>query len=123
MKEKTIMLVDDEEDILNLIEDLLEPESYKIVKAQSGAEALKKLKKIKPDLALIDFFMPGMSGRELCEKIRTDSKLKNIKIAFLTIAKFSKSGIERLKRMNVLDCIKKPFDNEDLIKRIKKLVK
>ena len=120
--QKTILIVDDEADILKLIEDILKPEGYDVIKAQSGTEALKILKKIKPNLVLLDFFMPKMSGREVCEKIRADSKLKGIKIAFLTIAKLSKIGFEELNRMNVLDFIQKPFDNEDLIKRVKKII-
>ena len=121
MPKKIILVVDDETDILNLVEDLLKPEGYNIIKAKNGADALKILKKIKPKLVLLDFFMPKMSGRELCEKIRADSKLKGIKIVFLTIAKLSKVGFEELNRMNVLDFIQKPFDNEDLIKRVKEM--
>ena len=122
MPKKTILAVDDEADILKLIEDILQPEGYTVVKAQSGDDAMKTLKKIKPDLVLLDFFMPKMSGREVCEKIRADNKLKSIKVAFLTIAKLSKVGFEELNRMNVLDFIQKPFDNEDLIKRVKKII-
>ena len=122
MDRKTILIVDDETDILKLIEDILTPEGYKIIKAKSGTDALKILKKIKPDLVLLDFFMPKMSGREVCEKIRADNKLKSIKVAFLTIAKLSKVGFKELNRMNVLDFIQKPFDNEDLIKRVKKII-
>ena len=119
---KTILIVDDEADILKLIEDVLKPEGYKIIKAQSGDDALKLLKKMKPSLVLLDFFMPKMSGREVCEKIRANKKLKSLKVAFLTIAKFSKAGFKELNRMNVLDFIQKPFDNEDLKKRVKKII-
>ena len=119
---KTILIVDDEADILNLVEDILTPEGYKIIKAKSGTDALKILKKIKPDLVLLDFFMPKMSGREVCEKIRADKRLKSIKVAFLTIAKLSKVGFKELNRMNVIDFRQKPFDNEDLIKRVKKII-
>ncbi len=116
------MVVDDEPPINKVVEDILEPVGYKVVSAVTGQEALDKLKKIKPNLILIDFFMPGMSGRELCEKIREDSKLKNLKIAFLTAATFSQKGSAELKRMNVVDYIKKPFDYQDLIKRVKKII-
>jgi CheY-like chemotaxis protein len=122
MPKKTIMIVDDEAPILKVVEDILKPEGYKVVLAISGQEALDKLKKVKPDLILIDFFMPAMSGRELCEKIRADSKLKNIKVAFITAASFSASGMKELDKMNVLDYIKKPFEYKDLIKRVKKMV-
>ena len=122
MAKKIIMIVDDEPPINKVVEDILEPEGYNVVSALSGPEALDKLKKVKPHLILIDFFMPGMSGRELCKKIRADSKLKNIKVAFITAATFSASGKDELAKMNVLDTINKPFDYKDLIQRVKKMV-
>ena len=115
------MIVDDEQPINKVVVDILEPEGYKVLQAMSGLEALNKLKKIIPDLILIDFFMPGMSGRELCEKIRADGKLKNLKVVFLTAATFTKSGMKELDKMDVLDYIKKPFEYKDLIKRVKKI--
>ena len=66
---------------------------------------------------------PGMSGREVCDKIRCDPNMKNLKVAFLTVAKFSDTGKEILTKMKVLDYITKPFDNADLVARVKKLVK
>ena len=116
------MIVDDESPINKVIKDILEPEGYNVVSAINGEEALEKLKKVEPDLILIDFFMPGMSGRELCEKIRADSKLKNLKLAFLTVATFSKSGMKALERVGVLDYIRKPFDYKDLINRVKQMI-
>ena len=88
MAKKTIMVVDDEQPICKVIEDILEPEGYKVVTAITGEEALDKLRKSKPDLIMIDFYLPGISGRELCEKIRADSELKNLKVVFLTAATY-----------------------------------
>ena len=121
MPKKTVMVVDDESAICKVVEDILAPEGYRIVTAFSGDDALQKLKKEKPDCILIDFFMPGMSGRELCEKIRADAKLNHIKVAFITAASFSASGMEEFEKLKVLDYIKKPFEYKDLIHRVKKL--
>ena len=122
MAKKTIIVVDDEPNIAQLVKDTLEPAGYNVVIASNGPECLKKLKTTKPDLMLVDFFMPEMSGRELCAKIRADSNLKNIKIAFLTVARFSPEGLNELKKMNILDNIQKPFDLQDLIARVKKMI-
>ena len=122
MAKKIVMIVDDEAPINKVVEDILEPEGYKVVSALNGTEALDKLKRAKVDLILIDFFMPGLSGRELCEKIRADSKLKKLKVAFLTAATLSPTGMKELDKMNVLDYIKKPFEYKDLIKRVKKMI-
>lgn len=118
---KTILVVDDEESLRELASAILKPEGFNVVTASDGAECLEKLKALKPDLILLDMMMPGMSGRETCEKIRANPKTRGLKVAFLTVAKFSESGKETLKKMNVSDYITKPFDNSDLIKRIKKI--
>lgn len=122
MAKKNIMIVDDEESLIELVTAVLEQEGYEIIPATNGEECLEKLKTMKPDLILLDMMMPGMSGREVCDKIRKDPKTKDLKIAFLTVAKFSETGKDVLKKMSVLDYITKPFDNKDLIRRVKKLI-
>ncbi|MCK4336163.1 MAG: response regulator [Candidatus Aenigmarchaeota archaeon] len=119
---KKIMIVDDEESLIELVTAVLEQEGYEVIAAMNGEEALEKLKTVKPDLILLDMMMPGMSGREVCERIRKDPKTKDLKVAFITVAKFSETGRDVLKKMNVLDYITKPFENEDLVVRVKKLV-
>lgn len=119
---KKIMIVDDEESLIELVTAVLEQEGYEIITAMNGEEALERLKTDKPNLILLDMMMPGMSGREVCERIRKDSKTKDLKVAFLTVAKFSEAGEGVLKYLKVLDYITKPFDNADLVKRVKKMV-
>ena len=119
---KKVMIVDDEADLCETVKLLLEGRGFEVVTALGGSEALEKLKKEKVDLALVDFFMPGMTGRDLADNIRADPKLKGLKLAFLTVASFGKVGLEDLRKLGVLDYIRKPFDNEDLVQRVKKIV-
>jgi CheY-like chemotaxis protein len=119
---KRVMVVDDEENLIEIVTKLLEREKIGVIPAHNGTECLDKLKKAKPDLILLDMFMPGISGRETCEKIRGNPKTKDIKIIFLTVALFSGAGKDILKDMNVSDYITKPFDNKDLVKRVKKVL-
>lgn len=120
---KTILVVDDEENICQLLRELLENEGYKVTTALSGKEGLARLKKEKFDLVLLDFFMPEMSGREVAEEIRRDAKLKGLKIIMVTVAQYGKEGYAELKKLNILDYIQKPFDNQDIINRINKAIK
>ncbi|MGC8812226.1 MAG: response regulator [Candidatus Aenigmatarchaeota archaeon] len=119
---KKIMIVDDEENLVELVKAIFEQEGYEVIPAYSGKECLEKLEKVKPDLILMDMMMPEMTGKETTKKIRENPKTKNLKVAFLTVVRLSEIGKEELKKLNVLDFITKPFDNEDLVRRVKKIL-
>ncbi len=121
---KTVMIVDDAKDTVELVSTLLESEGYKVMSAYKGSDALELLHKAdtKPDLVLLDMFMPGMSGREVCEVIRNDDALQDIPVAFFTVAAFSEQGKHILKELRVADYIVKPFDIDDFLKRIRRIV-
>lgn len=117
---KKIMIVDDEKNVCTLVKSLLEREGYDARTALSGKEALTKLRAEKVDLVLIDFYMSEMDGKQLCEKIRADPGLKDLKLALLTVAEFGKEvGHAEMKTLRILDYIHKPFDNLDLIAKSK----
>lgn len=120
MGKKLIMVVDDEESLRELVKAVLEQEGFEVIAVSNGQECLDKLKEIKPDLILLDMMMPGMSGRETCERIRQNPHTKDLKVIFLTVARFSEVGKDILSKMGVLDYITKPFDNDDLVRRVKK---
>ena len=81
-KDITILLVDDEQDILDIISYNLKAEGYKVKTASSGREGVEKAKKLRPDLILLDVMMPEMDGIEACEQIRKISGLEHTIIAF-----------------------------------------
>jgi two-component system alkaline phosphatase synthesis response regulator PhoP len=83
-KDITILLVDDEPDILDIISYNLKAEGYKVKTASSGREGVEKAKKVRPDLILLDVMMPEMDGIEACEQIRKTPGLEHTIIAFLT---------------------------------------
>ena len=114
--------MDDELPIFNVIKHLLKPEGYHVISALTGEEALIKLKTNKVDLVLIDLLLPGMSGSELCEEIRMHPDLKSLNVGFLSVVKPSKLAQKRFASLNVLDYIEKPFENNELIERVKKML-
>jgi len=119
---KKILVVDDEPNLIELVKAILSEGGMEVISATNGQEALKKLDSVKPDLVILDMMMPGMSGREVCERIRKNPKTKDLKIIFLTVAKFSETGKNVLEGLNVLDYITKPFENEDLLRRVNKIL-
>jgi CheY-like chemotaxis protein len=125
---KKIMIVDDTRDTVELVEKILKSEGYTTIIAFNGKEALDTLRGLnadgRPDLILLDMFMPEMSGREVCERIRAekDPGLKDIKIAFFTVANFKEQGKQILKDLKIADYITKPFDVDDLLNRVRMMV-
>lgn len=83
-KDIKILLVDDEPDILEIIGYNLSVEGYEIITAEDGIKAIKKAKKERPQLIIMDVMMPGMDGIEACEQIRKVPELSNTIITFLT---------------------------------------
>ncbi|ODS39107.1 MAG: hypothetical protein A7316_00440 [Candidatus Altiarchaeales archaeon WOR_SM1_86-2] len=118
-----VMIVDDEPYIVKSVKTILEKEGYSVVGAESGDDCLKKLEKEPVDLILMDFFMPGMDGRAVIERIRENPDLKSTKIAFLTSASFREKGLEILDVLGVSDYIVKPIEVHNFTSKIKKIFK
>jgi CheY-like chemotaxis protein len=78
------MIVDDDDQILTLVELLLRRQGYHVIKAQSPYMALELLDSTLPDLALLDYMMPGMNGLELCEQIRQHPKAGKMPVLMLS---------------------------------------
>ncbi len=83
-QENTILIVDDEPDIIEILRYNLEKEGYKTYSATNGLEAVAKAESILPDLILLDVMLPDMDGIQTCETIRSKPELRDTLIAFLT---------------------------------------
>jgi DNA-binding response OmpR family regulator len=119
-KKFLILAVDDEEDIRESVKNVLEDEGFRVVSAKDGKDCLNKLEKNKPDLILLDILMPGLTTKELVKEIRKKTKTP---IIFLTVVKLSESTKQDIIKGNMLDYIEKPFDNEELVTRVKRALK
>ena len=81
---KSVLIVDDEKDILEFLGYNLKNEGYEVFQCSSGEEAIKLTQKEKPDLIILDIMMGGMNGVETCEILRKNQNLKDTLIVFLT---------------------------------------
>jgi len=116
-----ILHVDDEADTLGVVKTILEKEGYEVVSVLNGSRALKAVNLNGFSLILLDIMMPDMSGWDLFTRI---AKIKpTYKVVFLSILEISEEKMKELKKAGVKDYIKKPFDRDDLIKRVKKALK
>jgi two-component system alkaline phosphatase synthesis response regulator PhoP len=122
LDEKTILLVDDEVDILEFISYNLEKEGYKVYTAQNGKDAIRIAEKKEPDLIILDVMMPEMDGIVTCEELRKIPKLKNTVIAFLTARSEDYSQIAGFEA-GADDYITKPIRPKVLLSRVKALTK
>ncbi len=117
-KSNLILSVDDEKDIRDSVKSVLEDAGLKVETAKDGAEMLKKLEKSCPALILLDVLMPGLTTKEILKEL---SKRKcKTPIIFLTVVRLSEAVKKDVMKENMIDYIEKPFDNVDLVKRVKK---
>ena len=79
-----VLVVDDQPQNVRLLDAVLTPNSYEVIHASSGAEALAAVREHAPDLVLLDVEMPGMNGYEVCRRIREDERTAAIPIVALT---------------------------------------
>lgn len=118
----TILLVDDEPDILEIIRYNLAFEGYKIITANDGKEGLELAIKHKPQLIILDVMMPKLDGFETCKKIRSHSGLSQTVIAFLTARGEDFSQLEGFDA-GADDYITKPIRPKVLVRRVKALLR
>jgi DNA-binding response OmpR family regulator len=118
----TIMVVDDEKDILFVLDKMLKKEGYEVILVESGEAALEMLKDTKPDLILLDVMMPGLDGWETGAKIKSGEDTKNITIAMLTAKTSDDDKIKSLEDSLADWHISKPLDRAKLIDTVKWLL-
>lgn len=122
MAKQTILVVDDETDLLDLIEYNLKKEGFAVLKAENGQEGIAVAKEHHPDLILLDIMMPKMDGMETVEEIRKDEQLRKIPVIFLTARSDEKTEVEGLNKGGD-DFITKPISTTKLISRIKAVLR
>ena len=116
---QTVLLVDDEQRMLDLVELFLIPQGFICIKEISGKNALEILKREKVNLVLLDVMMPEMDGWEVCKKIREFSK---VPIIMLT-ARSDKLNLVKGLNIGADDYISKPFDERELIARVNAILR
>jgi two-component system, OmpR family, alkaline phosphatase synthesis response regulator PhoP len=118
----TILLVDDEEDLLELLQYALEREGFTVVTAQDGAEGLRQAQLTRPDLIVLDIMMPRMDGIELCNRLREDAHLRLTPILMLTARSNESDEIVGLDA-GADDYLTKPTSAALLVSRVRALLR
>lgn len=118
-RKKTILIVDDEPDIVNLTEKFLKLGEFDTISCNNGKEAIKIIEERYKDIALIllDIMMPGVSGYDVLSKIKTNEQFKHILVVLFTVKSFNED-IQKGKKLGADYYITKPFSGKELLNTI-----
>ncbi len=119
----TILVVDDEPDIVNLTEKFLKLGGFRVITSNNAKEAMKSVEENYKDIALIllDVMMPGRSGLHVLESIKNDDRYNSILVVLFTVKSFNED-IQKGKRLGADGYITKPFSGKELLKYVKNMV-
>ena len=113
-----ILIVDDNRDNLRLLSDFLDEVGFEVWVAPSGETAIERVKYALPDLILLDVMMPGMDGFETCSKLQNHPLTKTVPIIFMTALSDTHDKVKGL-TLGAVDYITKPFQQEEVLVRIR----
>ncbi len=118
----TVLVVEDEAPLVTLLRYNLEKQGFRVDEAGDGGEALAKIAETPPDLVLLDWMLPTLSGLELCRQIRRRPATRNLPVIMLTARAEDQDAVRGLET-GADDYITKPFSTEALIARIRALLR
>jgi DNA-binding response OmpR family regulator len=118
---RTVLVADDDEDILQLVSFRLERAGYKVVTAADGQQALAAAREHQPDLAVLDVMMPGLNGYEVTRQLRADPATAAIPVILLT-ARVQEADVSRGFEAGADDYLRKPFSPQELRSRVQAIL-
>lgn len=122
IKSGTILVIDDEKDLQELVRYNLEKEGYDVIVAKDGASGLDVALRHKPDLIVLDLMMPGMDGLEVCRRLRGDDRGRHTPLLMLTAKATEADRVVGLE-MGADDYVTKPFSPRELVARVKAILR
>jgi DNA-binding response OmpR family regulator len=124
MDEKTyrFVCIEDEPEMIDLIELILDRQDFELVGAVGGREGLETVKRLEPDLVLLDLMMPDVDGWEVYQQMKADPKLKNIPVIVVTAKAQSIDKVLGLHIAKVDAYVTKPFGPQELLASINKVL-
>jgi DNA-binding response OmpR family regulator len=114
---RTVLVVDDEQDILDLVRYRLEHDGYRVITASDGESGLSMARAERPDLCVLDVMMPKLSGLEVLAHLRDDPSTAAIRVILLT-ARGQDADVDRGFELGAHDYVTKPFSPKELRRRV-----
>jgi two-component system phosphate regulon response regulator PhoB len=122
MPKKTVLVIDDEKDLIELVRYNLEKEGFEVQGALNGESGLAEAIQRMPDVVLVDLMLPGIDGLEVCRRLRSDTRTAAIPLIMLT-AKTSESDRVVGLELGADDYVTKPFSPRELTARVRALLR
>jgi len=119
---KTIICIEDEPEMIDLIKLILRREDFKFVGAVGGQDGLEKVRELKPDLVLLDLMMPEVDGWEVYRQMKSDDELSNIPVVVVTAKAQSIDKVLGLHIAKVDKYITKPFSPQELLECVNEIL-
>jgi len=119
MTQKTVLIADDEPNIVISLEYLLEHDGYRVQIARDGQEAIDSIAREPPDLVLLDVMLPRLSGYDVCQKVRENPAWRHIRIVMLT-AKGREVEVHKGLALGADSYVTKPFSTQELLAHLRK---
>ncbi len=117
----TVLIVDDEPNILISLEYLMQREGFHVIVARDGVQAIEAIERDTPDLVLLDVMMPGKTGLEVCQHVRAQDRLRGMRIVMLT-AKGRETDVAKGLALGADAYVTKPFSTRDLVAQVRALL-
>jgi DNA-binding response OmpR family regulator len=121
MMGRTVLIVDDETNIVISLEYLLRREGYEVLVARDGQEALDTIARTPPDLVLLDVMLPRLNGFQVCQKLRENPAWAGVRVLMLT-AKGREAEVSKGLALGADAYVTKPFSTRELLARVRALV-
>ncbi len=122
MKQATILVIEDDADIVELLQYNLAKEGFRVRIARDGDTGLQEARRYRPDLILLDLMLPGVDGLEVCRRLKRDNELSTIPIVMVT-AKSEESDVVTGLEMGADDYLSKPFSPRELLARVRAVLR
>jgi two-component system response regulator VicR len=119
---RTVVCIEDEPEMIDLVRLILGRKGFELIGAVGGREGLETVRKIKPDLVLLDLMMPDIDGWEVYQQMKADDDLKGIPVIVVTAKAQSIDRVLGLHIAKVDDYITKPFGPQELLESVRKVL-
>ncbi|HDD24206.1 MAG TPA: response regulator [Chloroflexi bacterium] len=121
-EKKRVVCIEDEPEMIDLVKLILGRKGFDLIGAVGGREGLETVRKLKPDLVLLDLMMPDMDGWEVYQQMKADEELKDIPVIVVTAKAQSIDKVLGLHIAKVDDYVTKPFGPQELLQSVNKVL-